>query len=46
MVAKAAGFDGAAGGVGLGVEEEDDGLAGEVREADGVAVLIGQGEVF
>jgi hypothetical protein len=30
VVAEAAGFDGAAGGVGLGVEEEDDGLAGEV----------------
>lgn len=46
MVAKAAGFDGAARGVGLGIEEEYDGLAGEVGEVDDVAVLIRQGEIF
>jgi hypothetical protein len=45
-VAEAAGFDGAAGGVGAGVEEEDDGGAFEVGEVDGLAVLILEGEVF
>src|SRR6185312_16076189 len=42
VVAKLAGLDGAAGGVGLGVEEEHDGFALEVRERDGVAVLVGR----
>ena len=46
VVSEAAGFDGATGRVGLGIEEEDDGLAGEIREADLVAVLIGEGKVF
>ncbi len=46
MVSEAAGLDGAAGRVCLGIEEEDDGRAREVGEVDGVAVLIGQGEVF
>lgn len=46
VVAKAAGFDGAARGVGFGIEEEDDGLADEVGEVDGVAVLVGEGEVL
>ncbi len=45
-VAEAAGFDGAAGGVGAGVEEEDYGLAFEVGEGDFFAVLILEGEVF
>jgi hypothetical protein len=45
-VAEAAGLDGAAGGVGAGVEEEDDRLAFEVGEVDGLAVLVLEGEVF
>jgi hypothetical protein len=45
-VAEAAGLDGAAGGVGAGVEEEDYGLGFEVGEGDFFAVLILEGEVF
>ena len=45
-VAEAAGLDGAAGGVGAGVEEEDDGVAFEVGEGDFFAVLVLEGEVF
>ena len=45
-VAEATGFDGAAGGVGAGVEEEDYGLPLKVGEVDGLAVLILEGEVF
>ena len=45
-VAEAAGLDGAAGGVGAGVEEEDYGGGLEVGEGDGVAVLVVEGEVF
>ena len=45
-VAEAAGFDGAAGGVGARVEEEDDGLAFEIGEGDVFAVLVLEGEVF
>ena len=45
MVADAAGLGGAARGVGLRVEVEDDGPAGEVGERDGLAVLVGQREV-
>jgi hypothetical protein len=45
-VAEAAGFDGAAGGVGARVEEEDYGLAFEVGEGDFFAILILKGEVF
>jgi len=39
------GFDGAAGGLVLGVEVEDDPLALVVGEADGLVFLGGQGEV-
>ena len=39
-VAEAAGLDGAAGGIGAGVEEEDYGGGFEVGEVDGLAVLI------
>jgi hypothetical protein len=46
VVAEAAGFDGAAGGVRARVEEEDNGRAGEMRERDFVSILIGEGEVF
>lgn len=45
-VAEAAGLDGAAGGVGAGIEEENDGSGLVVREMDGLAVLILEGEVF
>ncbi len=45
-VAEAAGFDGAAGGVGARVEEEDYGLALEVGEGDFFAILVLEGEVF
>ncbi len=45
-VAEATGLDGAAGGVGARVEEEDYGFALEVGEVDGLAVLILEGEVF
>ena len=45
-VAEAAGFDGAAGGVGAGVEEEDYRFGFEVGEGDFFAVLILEGEVF
>lgn len=45
-VAEGAGFDGAAGGVGAGVEEEDYGVGGVVGEGDGGVVLVGEGEVF
>src|SRR5690606_16378685 len=44
-VADAAGLRGAAGGVILWVEVEDDLLSTEIGEADGVAVLVGQLEV-
>src|SRR6185312_14710948 len=46
LVAKAAGFDRAAGRVGAWIEEEDDGRTFELRERNGVAVLVGEGEVF
>jgi hypothetical protein len=39
-VAKLGRFDGSTGGVGLGIEEEEDALAGEVFEGDGL-VLVG-----
>jgi hypothetical protein len=39
-VAKLGRFDGSTGGVGFGVEEEEDALAGEVFEGDGL-VLVG-----
>lgn len=45
LVAEAAGLHGAAGGVGAGIEEEDDGFSGEVADTNGVAVLVGEGEV-
>ena len=45
VVAHAAGLGGAAGGVGLGIEVENDGLAAQARQRDGVAVLVGEGEV-
>ena len=45
-IAEAAGFDGAAGSVGAGIEEENDGLAFEVRERNVFAILILQGKVF
>ena len=45
-VAEAAGLDGTAGGVGAGVEEENDGFIGEIGEIDGLAVLVLEGEVF
>ncbi len=45
-VAEAAGLDGAAWGVGAGVEEEDYGFALEVGEGDFFAVLVLEGEVF
>ena len=45
-VAEAAGLDGAAGGVGAGVEEEDYGGVFVVGEVDGLAVLVLEGEVF
>jgi hypothetical protein len=45
-VAEAAGLDGAAGGVGSGIEEEDYGFVFEVGEGDVFAVLILEGEVF
>src|ERR1700680_3908055 len=45
MVTHAAGLRGAAGGVRLGVEVHDDGLAAEVRELDRATVLVGQLEV-
>jgi hypothetical protein len=38
-VAKLGRFDGSTGGAGFGVEEEEDGLAGEVFERDGLAVV-------
>jgi hypothetical protein len=45
-VAEAAGFNRAAWSVGARIEEENDGLAFEVREGDVFAILILQGEVF
>ena len=45
MVAHAAGLLGAAGGVGLWVEKQYDPLAGEVRELDSPAVLVGELEL-
>ena len=45
-VAEAGGLDGAAGGVGTGIEEEDYGGAFEVGEGDVFAVLVLEGEVF
>jgi len=44
-VTKAAGFDGAAGSVGAGIEEEDDGFSGEVAEVDGVFLIVLKREV-
>jgi hypothetical protein len=44
-VAEAAGFDGAAGGIGPGIEEEDNGLAGEVAEMHGLILVVLNGEV-
>ena len=44
-VAQAAGLGGAAGRVGLRVEEHQHLATGEVGQADGLAVLVGQGEV-
>ena len=38
-VAKLGRFDGSTGGVGFGVEEEQDALADEVFERDGLAVV-------
>jgi hypothetical protein len=43
-VTKLGRFDGSTGGVGFGVEEEEDALAGEVGEGDGFAVVGFQGE--
>jgi hypothetical protein len=45
-VAEAAGLDGAAGGVGSGVEEEDNGFSFEVGEGDVFSVLVLECEVF
>jgi hypothetical protein len=44
-VAEAASLNGAAGGVGPGVKEEDDGFAGEVGEVDGVLRIVLESEV-
>lgn len=44
-IPKLAGFNGAARGIGARVEEEDYGLAAELRERNGVSVLIRKGEV-
>ena len=45
VVAEFAGFGGAAGGVGLGVEVEDDGFALEGGEFEGVAGFVGEFEI-
>jgi hypothetical protein len=45
LIAKAAGFYGSAGGVGLRKEEEYNRLAAEVFEADGLIVLVGYGKL-
>ena len=44
-VAKLGRFDGSTGGVGFGVEKEEDALAGEVGEGEDGAVVGFQGEV-
>jgi len=43
-VTKLGRFDGSTGGVGFGVEEEEDALAGEVGEGEGCAFVGFQGE--
>ena len=40
LVAKAAGLDGAAGRIGFGIEEEDDRLAGEILQMDGLLRVV------
>jgi hypothetical protein len=44
-VAKLGRFDGSTGGVGFGVEEEEEALAGEVSEGEDGAVVGFQGKV-
>jgi hypothetical protein len=44
-VAKAAGLNGAAGSIGLGVKEEYHWFSGKVRQADGLLVLILECEI-
>ena len=46
LIAKAASFDGATWRVGTRVEEKNDGRALELRERDGITVLIGEGEIL
>jgi len=45
LIAESAGFDGAAGGVGPGIEEEHDGFTLEGGESDWLSVFVGQSEV-
>ena len=46
VVAEATSLNRAAGSIGLGIEEQHNGLAREAAQCNKVAVLIGQGKVF